>query len=318
MSQVTTGTNKRLTGKKKYKLLQELNNYKYIYLLILPGMLFFLIFSYTPMYGIILAFKKFMYNKGIGGSPWVGLTNFTALFKNADFWRAVKNTLIISFGKIIIGFPVPIILALMLNELRSLKFKKATQTVLYLPHFISWVIMAGLIYNMFSVTNGAVGKVLKSWFDMEPTRILGNPAYFRTLVYLSNIWKGAGWGTIIYLAAISGVNPELYESAVLDGASRFKQMLYITIPSLAFAISINLILDIGGVMNAGFDQIFNLYDAGVYQVGDIIDTYVYRLGIQNAKYEMSTAVGLFKSVINCVLLITANKITNMLGQEGLF
>lgn len=270
------------------------------------------------MYGIILAFKKFMYNKGISGSPWVGLDNFKLLFKNADFWIATKNTLIISFGKILIGFPVPIILSLMLNELKSIKFKKLTQTVLYLPHFISWVIMAGLVYNMFSVTNGAVGKILYSLFSIEPTRILGNPVYFRPLVYLSSIWKSAGWGTIIYLAAISGVNPELYESAVLDGANRFKQIIYITIPCLTFAIAINLILDVGGVMNAGFDQIFNLYDPGVYKVGDIIDTYVYRMGIQNARYEMSTAVGLFKSIINCVLLVTANKISNMLGQEGLY
>jgi len=318
LSQVTSGIGRAPGAGKGRRLWREISNYKYIYMLILPGILFFIIFSYTPMYGIILAFKKFMYNKGITGSPWVGFTNFDVLFRNADFWRAVKNTLIISFGNILFGFPVPIILSLMLNELRSFKFKKVSQTVLYLPHFISWVIMAGLIYNMFSVTNGAVGKVMYSWFGIEPARILGNPACFRTLVYISNIWKNSGWGTIIYLAAISGVNPELYESAVLDGASRFKQMIYITLPSLAFAISINLILDMGGVMNAGFDQIFNLYDPGVYKVGDIIDTYVYRIGIQNAQYEMSTAVGLFKSVINCILLVTANKITNMLGQEGLF
>jgi putative aldouronate transport system permease protein len=209
VGQANTGIKKSPKAGKKRDLWRDVVNYKYIYLLILPGMLFFIIFNYMPMYGIILAFKKFMYNKGITGSPWVGFNNFAVLFKNADFWRAVKNTLIISFGKIIYGFPVPIILALMLNELKSQKFKKSTQTVLYIPHFISWVIMAGLIYNMFSVTNGAVGKVMYSWFGIEPKRILGNPAYFRTLVYLSDIWKGAGWGTIIYLAAISGVNPEL-------------------------------------------------------------------------------------------------------------
>lgn len=300
------------------KLWHRILNYKYIYILILPGILFFIIFSYIPMYGIILAFKKFMYNKGIMGSPWVGLENFRMLFKNADFWNAVKNTVIISFGKIIFGFPVPIILALLLNELKNAKFKKFTQTILYLPHFISWVIIAGLVYNLFSVTNGAVSKLLYIGLGKEPVKILGNPTYFRPLVYLTSIWKGAGWGTIIYLAAISGVNPELYESAVLDGAGRFKQAIYITIPSLAFAISVNLILSLGGVMSAGFDQIFNLYDPGVYKVGDIIDTYVYRMGIQDAKYEMSTAVGLFKSIINCILLVSANKITILLGQEGLY
>lgn len=298
-------------------LRRRIYNHRYLYLLIIPGMLVLLIFSYLPMYGIQLAFKKFMYNEGIWGSPWVGFTNFEKIFKNPEFWIAFRNTLIISFGKIITGFPVPIILALLLNELKSRKFKKVSQTLMYLPYFVSWIVIAGLITNLFSVNTGIYGKVLQS-FGVQPTMILGNPDYFRPLVYLSSIWKGAGWGTIIYLAALSGIDPSLYESARLDGAGRLQQMWYITLPCLTFAISVNLILDIGGAMNAGFDQIFNLYSAGTYSVGDVLDTYVYRLGIADGKFEMSTAVGLFKSVVNCLLLVAANKSAKLLGQEGLY
>lgn len=299
------------------KLRRRIYNHRYLYLLIIPGMLALIVFSYFPMYGIQLAFKEFKYNLGIWGSPWAGWENFEKIFKNPDFWNAFKNTLIISFGKIITGFPVPIVLALLLNELKSTKFKKVSQTVMYLPYFVSWIVMAGLISNIFSINTGIYGKVFQS-FGVEPTMILGNPDYFRPLIYLSSIWKGAGWGTIIYLAALSGVDPSLYESARLDGANRFQQVWYITLPCLTFAISVNLILDIGGVMNAGFDQIFNLYSAGTYGVGDVLDTYVYRLGIADGKFEMSTAVGLFKSVINCILLLVANKSAKLLGQEGLY
>jgi putative aldouronate transport system permease protein len=259
-----------------------------------------------------------MYNLGITGSPWVGFDNFKQMMIDREFWVVFRNTLIISFGKIITGFPAPIILALLLNELSNQKFKKVTQSILYFPHFLSWVILAGIIYNLFSITNGVIPKILEDYFSIEQPMIIGNPEYFRTLIYLSNIWKGAGWGTIVYLAAIAGIDQEQYESAIIDGASRFQRMIYITIPSLSYAIAILLILNIGQVMNAGFDQIFNLYDPGVYGVGDIIDTYVYRIGLQSARYEYSTAVGLFKSVINCILLVTANLFAKKLGYEGIF
>lgn len=286
--------------------------------MILPGMVFFLIFNYAPLYGIQLAFKKFLYNEGISGSPWIGLKNFQQLWLDREFYNVVKNTIIISFGKILFAFPAPILLALLLNELKNKKYKSIIQSVLYLPHFLSWVIVAGLIYNLISVTNGVMAKVLADIFQVQQPMIIGNPQYFRLLVYWSNVWKTAGWGTIIYLAAISGIDASLYESAIIDGANRFKQMLYITIPSLSYAIVILLILSIGQVMNGGFDQIFNLYDPGVYKVGDIIDTYVYRIGIQNAKFEFSTAAGLFKSVINCVLLLSANWIAKRLGHSGIY
>ena len=291
---------------------------RYRYLLILPGIVALIVFSYMPMYGIQLAFKKFVYNRGITGSPWVGLENFQKVFVLSDFWGAFRNTLIISFGKIVTFFPFPILLALMLNELRSSKFKRFAQTVLYMPHFVSWIVIYGLIINIFSVTNGLYGKAAHAMGVASPPLILGNPRFFRSMVYLSSIWKGAGWGTIIYLAALTGIDPTLYEAARIDGAGRWKQIWYVTLPSLAFAITVNLILDMGGLMNAGFDQIFNLYNPSVYAVGDIIDTYVYRIGVTKGKFEMSTAVGLFSSVINCALLLLANKVAKLLGQEGLY
>jgi len=298
--------------------LTKIIKYRYLYLMLLPGITLYLVFSYAPMYGIILAFKKFMYNKGILGSPWVGLENFRYIFHYEEFWTAFRNTIIISFGRLITGFPAPIILALLLNELRNERFKRVIQSVLYLPHFLSWIIIYGIVFNLISSNSGVVAKVLMSHFGIKMTPILGNPKYFRPLIYITSIWKGAGWGTIIYLAAIAGINPELYESAIIDGANRFKQCLYITLPSMKYAILVLLILNMGGIMDAGFDQIFNFYDPATYEVGDIIDTFVYRLGITGGRYEISTAVGLFKSVINCILLVTANKIVSLLGEEGLF
>lgn len=303
---------------KKKELFRKIYRYKAFYIMIAPGIIFFLIFHYAPLYGIILAFKKFMYNQGITGSPWVGLDNFRVLMSDNEFWRAFKNTVIISLGKILTGFPAPIILSLLLNELRNQKYKRVIQSILYLPHFLSWIILSGLIFNMFSFTSGTLNKILVGYLGLEPIKIIGNDKFFRPLVYLSHIWKTAGWGTIVYLAAISGIDPSIYESAVIDGAGRFKQMIHITIPSLRYAIITLLILDLGHVMNAGFDQIFNLYDPGTYNVGDIIDTYVYRLGIISSKFEISTAVGLFKSIINCLFLITANSIIKRLGEEGLY
>lgn len=292
--------------------------HKYIYMLVLPGIIFYILFNYLPMYGLILAFKKFMYNAGIWGSPWVGLDNFRFIMMDSGFWNSFKNTLIISFGKLLIVSPAPIILALLLNELRSQRFKRTIQSVLYLPHFFSWVIISGIIFSLFSTTSGTVSKILVSNFGMTAPKILGNPDVFRWLVFGSSIWRSAGWGTIIYLAAIAGINPELYEAAIMDGAGRLKQVLHITLPSLKYAIIILYILDIGSIMDAGFDQIFNLYDPGTYQVADIIDTYVYRMGIVGARFETSTAIGLFRSVINCTLLLCADRLAKALGEQGLY
>ena len=313
----STDHNMRNRSARRRKIAAKIWADRYRYLLVLPGLAFFIIFSYFPMYGVQLAFKKFMFKEGIWGSPWVGLGNFKAIMGTKEFWNSVINTLVISFGKIATGFPVPIILALLMNELKSTKFMRVTQTVLYLPHFISWIIVAALIYNLFSMSSGLFGKLMTS-IGQEPIRLLGNLKYIRAEIYLSSIWKGAGWGTIIYLAALTSIDPSLYEAATIDGANRLQQALHITIPGLAFAITINLILAFGGVMNAGFDQIFQIYDPGTYAKADIIDTYVFRIGLISGKYEVSTAIGLFKNVINCILVLSANAAAKLIGQEGLY
>jgi putative aldouronate transport system permease protein len=230
MSNLATATvGGRVVPKKR--LWQQVIYCKYLYLLVLPGILLTFLFSYVPMYGLQLAFKNFMYNKGIWGSPWNDFAHFKLLWVNPEFKRVLFNTIWISLNQLIWGFPAPIILALLLNELKNKLFKRVTQSILYLPHFVNWIIITGLIFNLFSVTNGVVNKVMAS-MGMDPIVIIGNPEVFRPLLYISSIWKGVGWGTIIYMAGIAGIDSQLYESAIIDGASRFKQCIYITIPSL--------------------------------------------------------------------------------------
>lgn len=315
MSNSVMEVSQRVRTVKKKSIIQQIIKYKYLYALLLPGLFLIILFSYVPMYGVQLAFKDFMYNKGIWDSPWVGLKHFRLLFRNPEFITVLWNTIWISFNQLLWGFPAPIILSLLLNELRRKRFKRIAQSILYLPHFISWIIIAGLIFNLFSSTTGVINKVLVS-FGISPAIIIGNPDVFRPLLYISAIWKGIGWGTIIYMAAIAGIDSELYEAAVIDGASRFQQMIRITIPSLQYAIVVLLILAVGGLMNSNFNQIFNLMGPATRKVGEVIDTYVYRQGIVNAKFDFATAVGLFKQVINCVLLFTTNWIVKKLGQEG--
>ena len=296
---------------------RNLWSHRFLYLMILPAFAVVLVFNYFPMYGVTLAFQKFEYNKSFWQFSFVGLQNFEYLFKQGEFQRAFMNTIAIGFGKLLFGFFPPLVLALMLNEVGNRRFKKFAQSVMYLPYFLSWVIIAGIIYSLFSGTGGLYGKIMIEMGE-RPGRILGNPAYFRTLVFASEIWKTAGWGTIIYLAAIAGISPELYESAVLDGAGRLRQMWNITLPSIRSTVLILLILNCGGIMDAGFDQIFNLYNTSVYNVGDIIDTYVYRLGIRSAKYDISAAAGLMKSLINCAMLLIANTSVKWFGGESFF
>jgi len=291
---------------------------RYLFLLLIPGMASLILFSYVPVYGVQLAFKSYKVSLGIWGSPWNNFAHFERIFGDPDFWSVTKNTLIISFMKILTGFPVPIVLSLLLNEVRSKLFKRVSQTILYLPNFISWIVIASLIYSLFSTQVGVYGKVMTMIFGTKATPILGNPVFFRAELYLSSIWKGAGAGMIVYLAAISGVDPQLYESAQLDGAGRFRMMWSITLPSLSFAIVLNLIMSFGNVMNGAFDQIFNLYSATVFSVGDTIDTYVYRMGIVGGRYDISTAVNLFKSIVSAMLLFGSDRVAKLLGQEGFF
>ncbi len=298
-------------------VLTKILNYKYFYLMLIPALLWYLLFCYAPMYGVIVAFKDFKYNLGILGSPFVGLANFEKLFRTPAFFAVLKNTIIISLGRLLFCFPVPVILALLLNELKNQVLKRSVQTVLYLPHFLSWVIMYGILYNILSLDNGIINKILVH-FGKESFNFLTNSKVFRPLIFLSSIWKDAGWGTIIYLSALAGINPEIYEAARIDGAKRFDLLVHITWPELKSTVIVMLILAAGNIMNAGFDQIFNLYNPAVYSTGDILDTYVYRVTILNAEYGFGTALGLFKSVINCFLLFGVNRAAKLMGNSGIY
>jgi len=303
-----------LIRKKKRKPLgQRIWDHRFVYLLMLPGLASLILFHYVPMYGIQLAFKDFRFNLGIWGSPWVGFDNFRSMISHPMFERAFRNTLIISFGRLITGFPVPIILVLLINELKNQKFKKVTQTLLFMPHFISWIVVAGLIFNLFNVTTGLYGNIARAITGDTPRSILADPALFRAQLYISGIWKGAGWGMVIYLAAIAGIDPGLYESAQIDGANRLQQAIFITIPMLTFAIALNLILSLGSVMDAGFDQIMQLMSEPTQRTGDIIDTFIFRFGIERGQFDLGATVGLFKSVINCILLITSNYVSKKIS-----
>lgn len=287
-------------------------------LMFLPVVIYFFIFKYLPMGGIVMAFKDFKVKLGIWDSPWVGLKNFETLFATKTFGRAVMNTIQISLKRIVFGFPVPIILALLLNEVNNVKFKKAVQTITYLPHFLSWVVLAGLFQQLLSPNNGAVNSILNTLFGMEPIYFLGDNKYFQGTMIVTGIWKGAGWSSIIYLAAISSIDPSLYEAAKCDGAGRLKCMRYITLPCIATTIAVMLIMDVGGILSAGFDQIFNMYNAAVYETGDIIDTYVYRFGIGQMKYSQGTAVDLFKNGIGFIMVMATNYISKRISGNGIW
>ena len=291
--------------------------YKVFYAMIAVGVLYFIVFKYATMYGLLLAFKNFKVRKGIWGSDWVGLKNFATVFAGRDFWNVFTNTLEISLWKLILGFPAPIILALLLNELRFKRFKNISQSLLYLPHFISWTILGGIFFGLFSSTSGAIPRLILKTTGNQMPSLITDPNYIRGFLYLTNIWRGVGWSTIIYMAAITGIDGQLYEAAFIDGATRFQQVFYVTLPAIMPTIVTLLVLDVGGIMHAGFDQIFNLQTELTRAKIDVIDTYVYRVGLQNGKYEYATVFGITKSVINCVLLFLANWVAGRIGESPL-
>lgn len=289
---------------------------KYLYILLLPTLLYYLIFQYVPMYGILLAFKQFQFKAGIWGSPWNGLDNFQEIMKQDDFWQAFANTIVISMGRIVFEFPAAIVLALLINEVARDKLKRFYQTVYTFPHFLSWVIISGIMLNFLGEA-GVLNQLLAA-LGLEKKAFLTDPSAFRPLLFLTSIWKEAGWSAIIYLAAIAGINPELYEAAYVDGATRLQRLIAVTWPSIRGTAAILLILAVGNAMNGGFEQIFNLYNPGVYETGDIIDTYLFRSAFESgAGFGITTAIGLFKAIINFGLLYTANFIVKKLGGEGL-
>lgn len=291
--------------------------YKYLYLLLIPAVLYFFIFHYIPMYGVIISFKDYSFKKGILGSDWVGLENFIYMFNLNDFYRVFWNSFCLSFLRLIFEFPVPIIIALLLNEIGSKRFKKITQTAIYLPHFISWAVIGGILVNFLSPTWGVVNDIIQR-LGFEPIFFLGDPKYFRTTVVISSIWKEAGWGTIIYLAAITGIDMEQYEAATVDGANRWQRLIYITLPNIKTTIILMLILRMGSIMSNGFEQIYTLQNTQNLSVSEVFETYTYRVGLLGGRFSFATTVGLFASVISMIFLLTTNFISKKMGEETIF
>lgn len=284
-----------------------------LYCMLLPGALFFIIFKYVPMYGVVMAFQNFRMARGFFESPWVGLANFEKVFSSAFFPMVLRNTILISLYKILLGFPIPILIALMLNEVRNRYYKKTLQTVMYMPHFISWIVVSSLVSTFFAPATGVVAQVTGQNVDW-----LVNPRVFRGVLVASDIWKEAGWGTIIYMAALSAINMELYEAASLEGAGKLKQILYITLPCIWPTVITMFILRIGGIMDAGFEQILVMQNDSVYMVSEILGTYAYERGYVNAEYGFGAAMGLFQSVISLVLVMGVNALSRKTGEGGLW
>ncbi|WP_255374681.1 sugar ABC transporter permease [Cohnella sp. OV330] len=285
--------------------------------MVLPGLIFLLVFSYIPMYGVLMAFQDYSLFKGFFGSPWVGFKHFEMFFGAPEFWTVIRNTVVISMLKLLIGFPAPILLALMLNEIRGRVFKRTIQTISYLPHFLSWVIVSGLVASLLSTENGSLNMLLQR-LDLigEPINFLSLPEYFWSILVVTDVWKEIGFSSIVYLAAIAGVDPHLHEAAAVDGASRLRQMFSITLPAILPVIVVFLILAIGNLLNAGFENILLLASNPVLRdVSDVLDTYVYRIGIQNSRYSYATAAGLFKALISVGLLVAANQLARRSGNS---
>jgi putative aldouronate transport system permease protein len=288
-----------------------------LYLMLLPGLLFYFIFKYVPIYGIVLAFKDYKFNLGIMGSPWAGFSVFKDVFRARLFWRALSNTIWLNLLSLIVGFPLPVIFALILNELKHERFKRVVQSISYLPHFISWVILYGIILAL-TAKNTGIFNVLLRMAGKEEITFLTNRGWWLTIFVTSSIWKETGWQAILYMSALTSIDPGLYEAAAIDGAGRWKSMIHITLPGIRSTIVILLILNVGRIMTIGFEKPYLLSNASVSDIGSVLSTYVYTLGIQNAQYSFTTAVGLFQSVVNFGLLIGADRAAKMLGEEGLF
>lgn len=299
------------------RLKKDFRRYWGAYLLVLPVVLYFIIFQYFPMGGIVIAFKRYSPAAGILESAWVGLEHFKNFFGSYFFGRVVKNTLTINILTLLLGFPAPIVLALLLNEVKNEKFKKLTQTISYLPHFISVVIICGMI-KMFVADDGVITRLLQFFFDIPNASLLSKKEYFVPIYVISGIWSEVGWGSILYLAALSGINGELYDAAAIDGAGRWKQTLHVTLPGIAPTIITMLILRIGSMMSLGYEKVILLYNDSILETADVISSFVYRKGLLETQWSYSTAVGLFNSVINFTLVMVANKISKKVTDVGLW
>lgn len=289
-----------------------------LYLMMILPVIFYIMFRYTPMHGIVIAFQNYNLFKGIAGSQFVGMANFEFVFKMRDFSIALQNTLLLNFLDLIVGFPVPIILSIMLNEIKSTGIKRVSQTLLYLPHFLSWVIIGGMVLTIFAPTTGVVNSTLmKMNLISNNIPFLTNGVYWRVTYVLVGVWQSMGWGTILYMAAITGINQELFEAAKIDGANKMQQIWHVTLPGIRSTIVVLLILNVGQMMNIGFDRPLVIGNTMVQDYCDVISTFVYRAGIKNAQFARATAIGLFQSVVGLVMITTANFVSRRLGEEGI-
>ncbi|WP_127582475.1 ABC transporter permease [Paenibacillus koleovorans] len=291
--------------------------YGALYLILLPPLLLLFLFKYVPMAGIMIAFQDFNIFQGVMSSPFVGLAHFEELFRSEPFYRILSNTLIINFYKLLFWVPLPVLTAILLNEVRVLVFKRTVQTIVYLPHFLSWVIVGGIFVNLLA-TNGGLVNDLLLMFGLPPIRFMLEPSYFRHIVVASAMWKEVGWGTVIYLAAIAGINPQLYEAAMMDGASKLRQLWHVTLPGLSSTIMLMAILSLGHILTNSFEQILVMYNPAVYEVADVIETYVFRIGIGQMQYSYTTAVGLFTGVVGLILVLTSNALSRRFFGKGLW
>ncbi|KUR61606.1 protein lplB [Bacillus safensis] len=306
-----------LKNEKRKRLLNQLLSQKFLYLMILPGLIYFLVFKYVPMWGLIIAFQDYQPFLGILGSEWVGFKHFIRLFTEPTFFILLKNTLILFAMNVVIFFPIPILLALLLNEVRLALFKKFVQTMIYIPHFMSWVIVVSLSFVLLTVDGGLINELI-AFFGGEKINFLLSKEWFRPMYILQVIWREAGWSTIIYLAAITAVDPQLYEAAKMDGAGRLRQMWHITLPAIKSVIVVLLILKIGDTLELGFEHVYLLLNATNREVAEIFDTYVYTAGLKQGQFSYSTAVGLFKAAVGLILVMLANRLAKKFGEEGIY
>lgn len=316
-NEAQTVTNIRLRPSRRSNLWAHIWKYRVLYLISFPGILYFLIFRYVPLMGMVIAFQKYNIFKGFTGSPWVGMDNFKRMFEHYDFLRILKNTVVLGALDILVVFPAAIFIAILLNELRQVVYKRVVQTVIYMPHFLSWVIISGIAISVFSPTTGIFNQFI-NFLGFESIYVLGSESYIRTFLVGSGLWRDVGYSTIIYLAALASVSPELYEAAEIDGANRWKQTFAITIPSIMPVIVIMFLLQIGHFLDYGFERVWVFLNALNNQNGEILDTYIYKVGILSQQYSYTTAIGVFKSVVGLTLLLVGNALSKKATGESLF
>lgn len=317
-TQGRTGTHTGTTGMLRQPVWRRIGRDKHLYLMLLPVIGFYLLFKYAPMVGEIIAFKNYRFADGVFGSQWVGFKHFQMIFTSPDFWRILRNTLVLNLYSLVFGFPVPIVLALLLNEVRSNGFKRIVQNMLYIPHFMSWAVLGGIVVAALSPSTGIVNLILKKISGGESIYFMADSFWWPIAYTVAGIWREAGWGTILYLAAMASIDTQLYEAAKMDGATKLRQMWHITLPGIRGTIAVLLILRMGYMMDVGLEQTLVLQNNAVLNVADVISTYVYRVGLQNMSYSYTTAIGLFQSIVGLILVVGVNRLIRLSGERGLW